>query len=394
MTATNDDIQTIESIYSYWFGANINTWSKTYPLNSKLWFRVNEQIDRELQEKFEGFLIDAAASNSELYQRWKTTDRGKLALILLLDQFPRNIYRGAAKMFAFDSQSLQLAREIIDDPTHVTSYSLPERLFIYMPLIHSEDLIHTSKGADLMNDLVSEVPQRDLRRRYVANARSAKTHQQVIELFGRYPHRNHLLERESTPDEETYLKTARNGFVKSVQPIDTTEPPSPTETGRPLLKILVLHGFHQNANSLKHSAKKIFKGLKDIATFYFANAPLPYNPTGEVKDQLIAAFGDGNLPETNYQRQWWNASKDSKIYHHLDVSLHYIDQLFKAEGPFDGILGFAVSHSIVFTNKNHRISFLARCIIRWNSLWITTLWQCCVQFCCSHLGICLSSGMS
>lgn len=346
-----DDIQGIESIYSYWFGTNINTWSKTYPINTKLWFRVNEQVDREMQEKFETFLLDATISNSELFQRWKTTDRGKLALILLLDQFTRNIYRGTAKMFAFDPLSLQLALEIIDNPMHTKVYSLPERLFIYMPLVHSEELVHTTKGADLMNDLVGEVTQRDLRRRYAANARSARVHQQVIESFGRYPHRNHLLDRESTPDEETYLKTARNGFVKSVQTIATpsTEPIDPPEVS-PSMKILVLHGFHQNANSLRHSAKKIFKNFKDIATFYFANAPLPYNPTGEVKDQLIAAFGDGNLPETNYQRQWWNASKDSKTYHHLDVSLHYIDQLFKNEGPFDGILGFAVSTSILLEN--------------------------------------------
>ena len=61
-----------------------------------------------------------------------------------------------------------------------------------------------------------------------------------------------------------------------------------------------------------------------------------------MKEKLLAAFGEGNLPETNYQRQWWNASKDNKIYHHLDVSLSYIDKLFQSEGPFDGIFGFSV----------------------------------------------------
>jgi uncharacterized protein (DUF924 family) len=344
-TLTNEDTQTIESIYPYWFGENINTWSKSYPLNTKLWFKVNEQVDREIKDRFEKYLIDATTSNNNIYQRWQT-NRGKLALIILLDQFPRNIYRSTPKMFQFDHLSLKLALEIIDDPTHVTKYSLPERLFIYLPLVHSEELIHTTKGAELMNDLVLQVTQRDLRRRYAANARAAKIHQQVIELFGRYPHRNNLLGRKSTTEEENYLKTARNGFVKSVQ---TMKPESieseiscSTQSTYPPLKILVLHGFHQNANSLKRSAKKIFKGLKDIATFYFANGPLPYNPTGEVKEQLLAAFGDGNMPETSYQRQWWNASKDSKTYHHLDVSLHYIDKLFQSEGPFDGVLGFAV----------------------------------------------------
>jgi uncharacterized protein (DUF924 family) len=341
----DDDTQAIESIYSYWFGKNINTWSKTYPLNTKLWFKVNEQIDREIKERFENIIIDAATPNSNLYQRWQTTNRGKLALIILLDQFPRNIYRGTTKMFEFDPLSLKLTLEIIDDPSHVTSYSLPERLFVYMPLVHSEDLVHTTKGADLMNDLVSEVTQRDLRRRYAANARAAKNQQQVIELFGRYPHRNQLFGRESTAEEQAYLKTGHNGFVKSVQTIKPTAIEA-TESVHPPLKILVLHGFTQNANSLKRSTKKLFKNLKDIATFYFANAPLPYNPTGEVKEQLIAAFGDENLPETAYQRQWWSASKDNKIYHHFDVSLHYIDQLFQSEGPFDGILGFSVRNDI------------------------------------------------
>ncbi|CAF1243520.1 unnamed protein product [Adineta steineri] len=354
---TDEDNHAIESIYSYWFGENINTWSKSYPLNTKLWFRVDEKVDQDIKNKFEKYLSDATTSHNTLCQRWQTTDRGKLALIILLDQFPRNIYRATAKMFEFDTLSVKLALEIINDPTHMTTYSLPERLFIYLPLVHSEELIYTTKGANLMNDLALEVTQRDLRRRYAANARAAKTHQQVIELFGRYPHRNNLLGRESTAEEEKYLETARNGFVKSVQIIKPSLTPS-TESEpiinknevscstHPLLKILVLHGFHQNSNSLKRSAKKLFKGLNDIATFYYANAPLSYDPIGDVKEQLLAAFGDGNMPETGYQRQWWNASKDSKTYHHLDVSLHYIDKLFKSEGPFDGVLGFAQGASL------------------------------------------------
>ncbi|CAF3834405.1 unnamed protein product [Rotaria sordida] len=341
----NEDSQAIEQIYSYWFGENINTWSKTYPLNTKLWFKVQERVDQEIKEKFEGLLIDAAKLNSDLYQRWKTTDQGKLALIILLDQFSRNMYRGTVKMFEFDSLALSLVLEITEDPIHIKSYSLPERLFLYLSLIHSENLVYTTKGADLLEQLTSEVTQRDVRRRYATNARLARVHQQLIELYGRYPHRNHLLGRQSTPEEEEYLKTARNGFVRSVQtiqcPSSSIPMPPDTPSTYPQLKILVLHGFHQNSNSLKRSAKTLFRELKGIATFYFANAPLPYNPTGEVKEQLLAAFGDGNLPEAGYQRQWWNASKDSKIYHHLDVSLHYLDKLFKSDGPFDGVLGFA-----------------------------------------------------
>ena len=336
--ATTEDSHTIDLIYTYWFGGTTDTWSKTYPLNIKLWLKVQKNVDQEIKDKFEKYLIDAATVNSSLYQRWQTTHQGKIALIILFDQFSRNIYFNTAKIFEFDPLALHLALGIIDDPSYMTSYSLAEQIFIYFPLVHSENLIHTTKGAELLRKLVSQVSQRDLQRRYHTIARLAKNHQKIIELFGRYPDRNDLLGRQSTPEEVEYLKTACNGFST---PDSASQISSSKQLPYPLLKILVLHSFHQNANTLKYGAKKIFKQWKDVATFYFANGPLPYNPTGEIKE-LPVLFGNENLLEISSQRQWWYNSKDSKTYHYLDVSLHYIDQLFKSAGPFDGILGFAV----------------------------------------------------
>ena len=103
--------QAIELIYSYWFGENIDTWSKTYPLKTKLWFKSDERVDQEIEDKFEHLLVDAATSESHLHQRWQTTPRGTLALILLFDQFARNIYRGTSKMFDYDPIALKLALE-------------------------------------------------------------------------------------------------------------------------------------------------------------------------------------------------------------------------------------------------------------------------------------------
>jgi uncharacterized protein (DUF924 family) len=339
---TDADRQSIEQICSYWFGENISTWSKTYPLKTKVWFKVQERVDREIKKKFEQVLIDVARANSVLYQRWQTTDQGKVALILLLDQFPRNIYRGTSAMFAFESLSVPLASKIIDDPLHVKHFSLPERLFLYLSLVHTEELVSTTKGATLLEELVSEVSQRDVRRRYATAARSARSHQQVIELFGRDPDRNAPLGRESTPEEVEYLQAPHQGPVRAVPKAPPTRVAIDGISPVSLLRILVLHGFQQNSNSLKRSAKKVFRDLKGLAMFYFANAPLPYNPSGEVKEQLVSAFGDGNMPEASYQRQWYTCSKDSKIYHHIDVSLHYLDQLFKSDGSFDGVLGFSV----------------------------------------------------
>jgi uncharacterized protein (DUF924 family) len=342
---TIDDSRAIDFIYAYWFGENIDTWSKKYSLSITLWFRGKKKVDREIKDKFEKYLIDDATPNSSLYQRWQTTHRGKLVLIILFDQFSRHIYRDTAKMFEFDSLALNLALDIIDDPTHITSYSLAERIFVYFPLVHSENLIHTTKGAELLANLALQVLQPNLRKKYHRIARSAKDHQKMIKLFGRFPYQNDLLGRKSTPEEEEYLKTTRRSFgesIRSINPLLSASPTLAKQLSYPLLKILVLHGSQQNANSLKYGAKKVFKELKDVATFYFANAPLPYNPTGEVKEQLFAVFDDENLSKNDYQRQWWNASKDSDVYHHLDVSVYYIEQLFKSAGPFDGIFCFAV----------------------------------------------------
>ena len=339
---TEADTHAIDKIHSYWFGEIINTWSKSYPLNTKLWFKTQETVDRYIKEQFEPFLLAAVASDSSLYGRWQTTDRGKLALILLLDQFSRHMYRGTAKMFEYDPLALQIALDIIAHPTYIDTYSLPERLFVYLPLVHSENLVHATKGAQLLEALVPQVTRRDIRRRYETSAQAAQSDRRVIELFGRYPDRNGLLGRQSTADEEIHLSKAGSEVSPSEPKIKSDLRAADASSNDPHLRILVLHGSHQNSNSLKRSAKKVFKNLKGIATFYFANAPLPCNPTGDVKGQLLAPFGEDNSPNIDYQRQWWNASTDSKIYHHLDVTLHYLDKLFKSEGPFDGVLGFSV----------------------------------------------------
>jgi uncharacterized protein (DUF924 family) len=369
---TDDDIQSIERVYSYWFGEHANTWSKTYPLKTKLWFKAQQHVDEDIRDKFESLLVDAATSNSDLYQRWQTTHRGKLVLIVLFDQFSRRMYRSTANMFEFDALAMRLAVPIVNDPAHVTVYSLPERIFLYHPLVHSESAVYTDEGARLLERLVSDVSQRHVRRRYATNAQSARVDAQIIARFGRYPDRNDVLGRASTPDEHEYLQRARNRFIRSVptsnEPVGPssrdTRQASSNETTPQLLRILVLHGLHQNGTTLKRKAKKVFAALKGTATFYFANAPMPYTPTGQVREQLLATFGDNNLPDTSYQRQWWNASADEKTYHHLDVSLRYIEQLFKSDGPFDGVLGFSVGDRRLSTDKrtNERTNDVTFCI--------------------------------
>ncbi|CAF0898737.1 unnamed protein product [Didymodactylos carnosus] len=156
-----------------------------------------------------------------MYQRWKSNIHGKLTLIILFDQFSRNIYRGTARMFAYDHLALELALEIISEHS-TTLYSPPERLFIYFALLHSENLLHTSNSIQFIDDLVfsfKEGGDGEQGKRYEKIRRVSKVHHQIIKSFGRYPHRNNLLYRQSTKEEEEYLNREQHDFIQSVEKI-------------------------------------------------------------------------------------------------------------------------------------------------------------------------------
>ena len=126
-TLITEDSYVIDLIYTHWFGATMDAWLRKYPLNIKLWFKVQKKVDQEIKEKFGKYLIETAISNSSLHRRWQSTHRDKLVLIILFGQFSRKIYRNTTKMFEFDSFAVNLALEVIDDATHITSYSLARR---------------------------------------------------------------------------------------------------------------------------------------------------------------------------------------------------------------------------------------------------------------------------
>ncbi|CAF1337025.1 unnamed protein product [Didymodactylos carnosus] len=130
---------------------------------------------------------------------------------------------------------------VLDDYLQLVSVGREGKIYL------DENIIYTTKGVQLMNDLPTSVAQRALRKRYGSIAQSCRIHQHIIELFGRYPHRNQVLSRQSTHDEETYLKTARNEFVNSVNSIK----PQPTPEVNDIFKnpIIVQHqGGHFTPN--------------------------------------------------------------------------------------------------------------------------------------------------
>jgi len=134
------------------------------------------------------------------YALWRKNLEGRLAEILILDQFSRNIYRNQPRAFAQDSLALILAKEAIKDPMH-WSLEKAEKTFLYMPFMHSESMEDHEKAVELFSQPGLE-----------SNLDFEFKHKKIIQEFGRYPHRNWILGRQSTPAELEFLKTPGSAF--------------------------------------------------------------------------------------------------------------------------------------------------------------------------------------
>ena len=164
----------------------------------KDWFAKSDELDAQIREKFLGTY--EAAARGEL-ESWRETSRGRLAEIIVLDQFPRNMFRNDPRSFAEDGRALAAAEEAVasGDNTRLTKQ---ERQFLYMPFMHSESKAVHRRALWLFTTLL---PQH-----WNALVYEWK-HKRIIDRFGRYPHRNAVLGRVSTPAEEEFLKT-HSGF--------------------------------------------------------------------------------------------------------------------------------------------------------------------------------------
>jgi uncharacterized protein (DUF924 family) len=135
---------------------------------------------------------------------WSDSARSRLALIIVLDQFPRSVHRGRAQAFAQDQKALALALQGIEIG-HYAALEMPwEKTFFFLPLGHSEELTHLETVVKLAEELVGKAPA-ELRRILEHSAGQARGHRDVIARFGRHPHRNAVLGRQSTPEELDYL---------------------------------------------------------------------------------------------------------------------------------------------------------------------------------------------
>ncbi|MDH4571516.1 DUF924 family protein [Salinicola acroporae] len=173
----------------------LDFWFET--LTPKEWFRKDADLDRTIAERFGDTL--AAAAHCECWQ-WRETPAGRLAEIIVQDQFSRNVHRDTPGAFAQDPLALALAQELI---ARGEDAELPvaQRIFAYMPFMHSESLAIHARAVALF-DVPGMETQLDYEHR----------HREIIERFGRYPHRNAILGRESTPEEVAFLRQPGSAF--------------------------------------------------------------------------------------------------------------------------------------------------------------------------------------
>lgn len=195
-----------EQLWRFWFGHIAHT--KEY-FDEKItqWFEKDLQFDEEIRTRFLNWFEDL--ENWDL-EKWKKYPRGLMALIILTDQVSRNAFRGSPKAFQYDQIARDLAMELIQSGRD-TNYDLVERVFIYLPLEHSENLADQELSVKKFEELMGEVSL-SLRPYFQEFFDYALRHRDIIYRFGRFPHRNEVLKRSSSPDELDFLRQPGSSF--------------------------------------------------------------------------------------------------------------------------------------------------------------------------------------
>lgn len=167
------------------------------------WFRKSDAFDREIERRF-AVLIETALQDGLAV--WAAEPPTALARVILLDQFPRNVFRNTPKAFAGDPLALAAARAMVERGQH-TALAPVQRVFVYLPFEHAEDLAAQDTSVRLFGDLAREAPEAG-----AGWLDYAQRHHAIVARFGRFPHRNAILGRPSTPEETTFLSEPGSSF--------------------------------------------------------------------------------------------------------------------------------------------------------------------------------------
>lgn len=192
-------------VYDFWFPAGLDVDHATHRAQIQWWFQGG--ADKDVAEHFRGAL--GAAIRGDLAE-WTDSPRGTLLLIVVLDQFPRCLYQGAAESFACDGAALGLTEQGLANGVYDALEAPWEKMFFTIPLVHAEGPDHLQRidrAVELTDAFASKAPPQ-LSELYAFATQQPRGHRAVIERFGRFPHRNEALGRVSTPEEIEYLAAA------------------------------------------------------------------------------------------------------------------------------------------------------------------------------------------
>jgi len=178
-----------QDLLQFWFDARLDAEQR-----NRRWFSKDAAFDSDVRRRFLALYEEGAACRLDA---WKNSTRECLALVILLDQLPRNMFRGEARAFAADPLARDAARALLPGAGEL---SAEERLFAFLPFEHSESIEDQRLACDLIAPLGAEL------------LRYAERHREIIERFGRFPHRNAILGRKSTPEELEFLRQPGSGF--------------------------------------------------------------------------------------------------------------------------------------------------------------------------------------
>jgi len=187
-----------EEVLDFWFGREGDP---GYGEFREAWFRKDPEFDAEVTSRFADLYEQAASGGLD---GWREEAASCLALVIVLDQFPRNMFRGDGRTHATDGKALEVSRYAVDN---ALDRELPafQRMFLYMPFMHGEDIEDQRRSVELFERLANEPGGPDV-------VSYAVAHRDIVERFGRFPHRNAILGRQTTPEEAVFLTTEGSSF--------------------------------------------------------------------------------------------------------------------------------------------------------------------------------------
>ena len=194
------------AVLEYWFGEQSLT-PDYFQARNKMWFMGGAEVDAQIRAEFQ---VDVEQAASGALDAWSETRLGSLALILLLDQFAANIYRGDARGYLYSDQALPLSRSLVTTLGY-RELTLAERIFVFMPLEHAESLDDQRLSVALFTELRDEAPLA-VREEMEGTLDYAVRHLRVVERFGRFPHRNAVHGRPTTEAEAAFLASPEAPF--------------------------------------------------------------------------------------------------------------------------------------------------------------------------------------